>query len=85
MGLILDMSVKDLERVIYFDAYMVINQGKSPYPRTTLLSSADYENYHDLHPEDMDFEAEIGAEAIHKILAIIDLPLEIAKAYRRIW
>ncbi len=37
LGLILDMPVKDLERVIYFDAYMVVKQGKSPYPRKTLL------------------------------------------------
>ena len=45
LGLILDMPVKDLERVIYFDAYMVIHQGKSPYARKTLLSNTDYENY----------------------------------------
>ena len=79
LSLILDMAVKDLERVIYFDVYMVIKQGKSPYPRTTLLSSADYENYIMLHPEDMDFEVSIGAEAIHKVLSGFDLDLELKK------
>ena len=43
--LILDMPVKDLERVIYFDCYIVIHQGNSPYPRKTLLSNLDYERY----------------------------------------
>ena len=60
------MPVKDLERVIYFDAYMVVNQGKSPYPRKTLLSNTEYENYIDAHPDDIEFVAEIGAEAIRQ-------------------
>jgi len=77
LGLILDMPVKDLERVIYFDAYMVINQGKSPYPRKTLLNNIEYENYKDAHPEDFEFAVEIGAEAIRQILSMIDLKLEI--------
>ncbi len=37
LGLMLDMPVKDLERVIYFDAYFVLNQGKSPYAPKTFL------------------------------------------------
>lgn len=79
LGLLLDSPVKDLERIIYFDAYMVIDQGKSPYARKTLLSSADYDNYLDLHPEDTEFKAETGAEAIRIILSMIDLPLEVAR------
>ena len=78
LGLILDMPVKDLERVIYFDAYIVINQGKSPYPRKTLLNNLEYENYKDAHPEDFDFTVEIGAEAINQMLKMIDLKLEIS-------
>lgn len=81
LGLILDMPVKDLERVIYFDAYLIINQGRSPYPRKTLLSQFDCEQYQDLHPEDTDFKAEIGAEAIRQILGQIDLNLEIARLH----
>lgn len=79
LGLILDTPVKDLERVIYFDAYLVINQGRSPYPRKTLLSSVDYDTYRDLHPEDDQFDAEMGAEAISKLLAFMDLNLEVQR------
>ena len=43
----MDMPVKDLERVIYYDAYIVIHQGKSPYPRKTLLTGLEYEKYLD--------------------------------------
>ena len=78
LGLLLDMAVKDLERVIYFDAYMVINQGRSPYPRKTILSNLECENYRSAHPEDFDFNADMGAEAIRQVLSMIDLPLEIS-------
>jgi len=77
LGLVLDMSVKDIERVIYFDSYIVVNQGKSPYPRKTLLTNAEYDNYLDAHPEDLEFVAKSGAEAIRDILKIMDLNLEI--------
>lgn len=78
LGLIMDMPVKDLERVIYFDAYMVIHQGHSPYPRKTLLSNAEYDSYYEAHPDDIDFVAETGAEAIRSALNLLDLKLEIA-------
>ena len=78
LGLIMDLPVKDLERVIYFDAYIVVHQGRSPYPRKTVLNNAEYENYLDTHPEDFEFAAGSGAEAIQNILAMIDLKLEIA-------
>lgn len=79
LGLLLDLPVKDLERIIYFDAYMVIDQGKSPYARKTLLSSGDFDTYLDLHPEDTSFRAETGAEAIRLILSMFDLGLEITQ------
>lgn len=79
LGLIMDMSIKDLERVIYFDAYMVIQQGKSPYPRKTLLSTTDYEYYTDTHTDDADFYAETGAEAIRQALMLIDLHAEMVR------
>jgi DNA-directed RNA polymerase subunit beta' len=79
LSLVLDMSVKDLERVIYFDAYIVIDQGKSPYPRKTLLSNLEYERYVEAHAEDLAFKAENGAEAINELLGMIDLSLEIAQ------
>lgn len=79
LGLLLDMPVKDLERVIYFDSYIVVKQGRSPYPRTTLLTMVDYEQYMDAHPEDTEFEVDIGAEAIHKVLSQVDLALELQR------
>ncbi|MFC1841631.1 DNA-directed RNA polymerase subunit beta' [Candidatus Dependentiae bacterium] len=85
LGLIMDMPIKDLERVIYFDCYMVVHQGNSPYPRKTLLTNAEYESYLESHPEDIDFVAECGAEAIRSVLSLIDLDLDIAnleKAYK---
>lgn len=78
LGLILDMPIKDLERVIYFDAYLVIHQGMSPYPRKTVLSNAEYENYLDTHADDFEFVVEIGAEAIKSILSLMDLKTEVA-------
>lgn len=77
LGLILDLPIKDLERVIYFDAYIVINQGKSPYPRKTLLNNNEYNQYFETHPEDFEFKAENGAEAIKELLTMLDLKLEI--------
>jgi len=79
LGLVLDMPVKDLERAIYFDAYLVVNQGKSPYPRKTLLSAGDYDSYKDAHPGDEQFYAEMGAEAIRQLLVIMDMQLEVQK------
>lgn len=77
LGMILDMSVKDLERVVYFDCYMVIHQGRSAYPRKTLLTNAEYEAYVDAHPDDMNFVAKSGAEAIRDVLELIDIESEI--------
>ncbi len=77
LGLILDMPVKDIERVVYFDSYMVVKQGKSPYPIKTLLSSLEYDGYLDAHPDDLEFCAEIGAQAVYLILKDIDLAFEV--------
>jgi len=78
LSLMLDMSVKDIERVIYFESYIVVNQGKSPYSRKTILTNLEYENYLDAHSEDYEFVAKSGAEAIRDILCMMDLNLEIS-------
>jgi DNA-directed RNA polymerase subunit beta' len=78
LSLIMDMPVKDLERVIYFDAYVVVHQGRSPYPRKTLLSNSEYENYLDTHLDDAEFVAGSGAEVVKTLLGMLDLKLEIA-------
>lgn len=79
LSLVLDMPVKDIERVAYFDMYMVVAQGRSPYPKKTLLNAADCERYRELHPEDADFIADIGAEALRRVLSELDLKLEVEK------
>ena len=78
LGLIMDMPVKDLERIIYFDAYIVVHQGHSPYPRKTLLSGVEYESYAQEHMDDVDFVAGSGAEVIKTLLGMIDLKFELA-------
>src|SRR3989338_9131363 len=77
LGMILDMSVKDLERIVYFDCYVVINQGKSPYARKILLTNTEYDTYVDTRPDDTEFVAKSGAEALKDILGLIDIDTEI--------
>jgi DNA-directed RNA polymerase subunit beta' len=77
LGLVLDLQVKQLERIIYFDAYIVVHQGKSPYARKSILTFTEYEEYTELHPDDLVFSAKIGAEAIKECLELIDLDAEI--------
>jgi DNA-directed RNA polymerase subunit beta' len=79
LSLILNMTVRDLERVIYFDSYIVINQGGSPYAPKTLLSAQEYEDYVHNNLEDTSFKAEMGAEAIRILLSLIDLGFEVRK------
>ena len=78
LGLVMDMPVKDLERVVYFDVQMIIRQGKSPYPRKTLLSNVETADYMDEHEDDVEFLAESGARAVRSILASMDINAEIA-------
>jgi DNA-directed RNA polymerase subunit beta' len=78
LALIMNMAIKDLERVIYFDAFIVMHQGKSPYPRKTLLTNAEFDRYREEHPEDIEFKAEIGASALLAMLKEIDLNFEIS-------
>jgi DNA-directed RNA polymerase subunit beta' len=79
LGLLMDMSVKEIERVIYYDSYMVVHQGRSPYPRKTVLAPQEYDTYLETHPDDMDFVAEMGAEGVRKVLALFDFAAEIEK------
>lgn len=77
LSFVLDLSVKDLERIVYFDSYLVIHQGNSPYARKTLISVNDFEDYQALHPEDFGFKADSGAQAVKDILKLMDLGAEI--------
>ncbi len=82
-SLILDMPVKDLERIAYFDMCVVIKQGLSPYAPKTLLTNVEYLDYKDSHYEDEEFYAETGAEAVLQLLKRIDLAAELEHVKRQ--
>ena len=72
IGLILDMTLKDLERVLYFENYIVIEPGLTPLKERQLLTEDEFYKAQDEYGNDS-FTAEIGAEAIRKLLGAIDL------------
>src|SRR3954454_14424679 len=71
IGLMLDMSARQLERVIYYEDYIVIDPGKTPLQKTQLLNEVEYREAQEQYGED--FTAGMGAEAVKKLLAEIDL------------
>jgi DNA-directed RNA polymerase subunit beta' len=72
IGLLLDMTLKDLERILYFESYIVVDAGLTPLKDRQLLSEDEYLRAQDEYGEDS-FTAMIGAEAIRKILQELDL------------
>ncbi|MBB4301618.1 DNA-directed RNA polymerase subunit beta' [Rhodobium orientis] len=73
IGMLLDMTLKDLERILYFENYVVIEPGLTPMAQYQLLSEEEYLRMQDEYGEDA-FTAMIGAEAIREILISLDLP-----------
>ncbi|MFN9544704.1 MAG: hypothetical protein ACK59B_16260, partial [Alphaproteobacteria bacterium] len=73
IGMLLDMTLKDLERVLYFEGYIVIEPGLTPLKERTLLTEDEYLKAQDEYGEDS-FTAMIGAEAIRELLMRLDLP-----------
>ena len=73
IGLLLDMPLKDLERVLYFENYIVIEPGITAFKEKQLLSEEEYNRALDEHGPDS-FTAGIGAEAIREMLSAMDLP-----------
>jgi DNA-directed RNA polymerase subunit beta' len=75
LGLVLDMTLRDIERALYFEAYVVVDAGMTPLKRAQLLSEDDYlakvEEFGD------DFQAVMGAEGIRELLRALDLNQEI--------
>ncbi len=77
MGMVLDMTLRDIERVLYFEAFVVTDPGLTPLNRAQLLTEDDYlaklEQYGD------DFQATMGAEGIRELLKALDVMHEIDK------
>ena len=72
IGLMLDMMLKDLEKVLYFESYLVLDPGLTPLDNLQLLTEEEYLDAQDEYGVD-NFRAEIGAEAIRYLLENIDL------------
>ena len=72
IGLLLDMALKDLERVLYFESYIVIDPGLTPLKERQLLNEDEYLRAQDEYGQDS-FTAQIGAEAIRELLRAMDL------------
>ena len=77
LGMVLDMTLRDIERVLYFEAYVVTEPGMTPLNRGQLLSEDDYiakiEEYGD------EFTALMGAEGVRALLRALDVPAEVEK------
>jgi DNA-directed RNA polymerase subunit beta' len=71
IGLLLDMTLRDIERVLYFESYVVIDPGMTPLERGGLLTDEQYLEVVEQHGDE--FDARMGAEAVHQLLHDLDL------------
>ena len=78
IGLMLDMTLRDLERVLYFEQYIVIEPGLTELKNGQLLTEEEFLDFQDQYGSDS-FNAGIGAEAIREMLSSIDLEAEAEK------
>src|SRR5262244_2157418 len=77
IGLMLDMTLREIERVLYFEAFVVIDPGMTPMQRGQLLTDEMYLEQIEEHGDE--FDARMGAEAVYELMRTIDLNAEIAK------
>ena len=75
IGLLVDMTLKELERVLYFENFVVVDPGLSPLERKQVLTENEYYDAQDTYGEDA-FTAQIGAEALKTLLLQLDLEEE---------
>ena len=77
IGLMLDMTLREIERVLYFEAFVVIDPGMTPLERGQLLTDEQYLEAVEQHGDE--FDARMGAEAVHQMLRTIDLSREVVQ------
>ncbi len=77
IALLLDMTLREIERVLYFESYVVIDPGMTPLSRAQLLTEEEYQQAVQQHGDE--FDAKMGAEAIHEMLKTMDLQAEVAR------
>ena len=82
MGLVLDMSPRDLEEVLYFVSYVVIDPGNVPLMAKQTLSDKEYRAYYEKYGNT--FKVGMGAEAIQELLKRVDLEKEIAEVRKEL-
>src|SRR3954465_3573189 len=71
LGMVLDMTLRDIERVLYFEAYVVTDPGMTPLKKCQIMSEDDYAAKYEEHGDD--FVAHMGAEGIRELLRSIDI------------
>ncbi|ROQ89772.1 DNA-directed RNA polymerase subunit beta' [Delftia acidovorans] len=74
LGLVLDMTLRDIERVLYFEAYVVTDPGMTPLKKFSIMTEDDYEAKRTEYGDE--FEAKMGAEGIKDLLEGIDIDVE---------
>ena len=72
IGLVLDVTARNLERVIYYEDYLVVDPGDTPLEKNQLLTEMEFRDARDTYGPDA-FVAKMGAEAVHDAAALIDL------------
>ncbi|MFA7557860.1 MAG: DNA-directed RNA polymerase subunit beta', partial [Hydrogenophaga sp.] len=77
LGLVLDMTLRDIERVLYFEAYVVVDPGMTPLKKFGIMTEEDYDAKRREYGDE--FVAKMGAEGIKELLESIDLDTEIEK------
>lgn len=77
LGLVLDMTLRDIERVLYFEAYVVTDPGMTPLKKFSIMSEDDYDAKRKEYGDE--YVAKMGAEGIKDLLEGIDLDIEIEK------
>jgi len=77
IGLLLDMTLKDIERILYFESYVVIDPGMTMLERGQLMNDEQY--LEAIEENGDEFDARMGAEAVYELLKSLDIPGEIAK------
>ncbi|MGM9428892.1 DNA-directed RNA polymerase subunit beta' [Hydrogenophaga sp. MI9] len=77
LGLVLDMTLRDIERVLYFEAYVIVDPGMTPLKKFAIMSEEDYDAKRKEYGDE--FIAKMGAEGIKELLESIDLDIEIEK------
>jgi len=77
IGLLMDMTLRDIERVLYFESFVVVDPGMTPLERGQLLTDEQY--LEAIEENGDEFDARMGAEAVYELLKTIDIPEEVKR------